>query len=65
MLRTLQRFMLVTALAGLCTYHAACQNKKPVQDILSVPGPLQFNSSSYFLSWSAHPSADYLNRNTL
>ncbi len=65
MLRTLQRFMLVTALAGLCTYHAACQNKKPVQDFLSVPGPLQFNSSSYFLSWSAHPSADFFKQEYL
>lgn len=57
--------MLVTALAGLCMHNAACQSKKPVQEYMSVPGPLQFNNSSYHLSWSAHPSADFFKQEYL
>jgi hypothetical protein len=30
-----------------------------VVDHLSVPGPVDFNSASYLLSWSSHPSAYY------
>jgi len=51
--------MLFTAMAGMFVLHAAGQNNKPVQDFLSVPGPVIFNSSGYFLSWSAHPSPDF------
>lgn len=35
------------------------QTKKAVTDYLNLPGPVAFDSKSYNLSWSSHPSANY------
>jgi len=35
------------------------QTNKAVNDYLKVPGPINFDSKSYKLSWSSHPAADY------
>ena len=35
------------------------QTSKAVNDYLKVPGPINFDSKSYKLSWSSHPAADY------
>jgi hypothetical protein len=35
------------------------QAKKAVVDYLSLPGPVAFDSKSYNLSWTSHPSANY------
>lgn len=51
--------MFFTAIAALSVLNAESQNNKSVQDFLSVPGPVQFNNSSYLLSWTAHPSPDF------
>lgn len=34
-------------------------NNAGIKDYLAIPGPIQYNKSSYKLSWSAHPTADY------
>lgn len=35
------------------------QAKKAVIDYLSLPGPIAFDSKSYNLSWTSHPSGNY------
>jgi hypothetical protein len=35
------------------------QAKKAVIDYLNLPGPVAFDSKSYHLSWTSHPSANY------
>ncbi|MEO6314392.1 MAG: hypothetical protein ABIU63_09780 [Chitinophagaceae bacterium] len=36
------------------------KNSQPkVKEYFTVPGPLSYNQTSYQLSWSAHPSANY------
>ena len=35
------------------------QTKKAVVDYLNLPGPIAFDSKSYNLSWTSHPSANY------
>ena len=35
------------------------QTKKAVIDYLGLPGPIDFDSKSYNLSWTSHPSANY------
>ena len=36
-----------------------------VKDYFNVPGPVQFSSTSYFLSWSAHPADNYFKQEYL
>ncbi len=34
-------------------------NNPPVDDYLSIPGPVVFGDTSFELAWSAHPNANY------
>ena len=51
-------YVSVLAIIIMCSFSMK-QNTKKVKDYLSVPGPVSFDNSTYNLSWSSHPSADY------
>jgi len=51
-------YVSVLAVIIMCSFSIK-QNAKKVKDYLSVPGPVSFDNSTYNLSWSSHPSADY------
>lgn len=46
--------LMLAAYAGTPAYA-----QEPVNDRLSVPGPLSFGADTYLLSWSSHPSPNY------
>jgi hypothetical protein len=48
--------LLVVAIYSSSSYG---QVKKAVVDYLNLPGPIVFDSKSYNLSWTSHPSANY------
>jgi hypothetical protein len=51
-------YVSVLAVIIMCSFSVK-QNTKKVKDYLSVPGPVSFDNSTYNLSWSSHPSANY------
>jgi hypothetical protein len=55
---------LTVMLIGIIPFSPA-GNPATVKDYLNVPGPLQFDHSDYFLSWSAHPAENYFKQEYL
>jgi len=52
-------------MATLFFSFAAKSYSQTVKDYLSVPGPLSYNNTSYRLSWSSHPAANYFKQEYL
>lgn len=52
------QFFLITTVAIIFSATSSAQTTTTV-DYLNVPGPIAFNNSSYNLSWTSHPSANY------
>ena len=50
-------FLFLTAM--ILSFASYGQSKKTVIDYLSLPGPIVFDSKSYNLSWTSHPSENY------
>lgn len=47
------------AFTMLMSYFSFGQTMKPVADFLSVPGPIVFETKSFSLNWSSHPTANF------
>ncbi len=53
------QFAIISSLAMLLSTASFAQNNNSPVDYLNVPGPISFNSTSYNLSWTSHPSETY------
>jgi hypothetical protein len=51
--------IIISSLVILISTICIAQNNNSPVDYLNVPGPISFNSTSYNLSWTSHPSATY------
>ena len=47
------------AIMMLMSVNSFGQTNKPVTDYLSVPGPIVFDTKSFYLNWSSHPTASF------
>jgi len=54
----LKTFLLIATVFAISTITLA-QTKKPATDYVSVQGPILFDSKSYYLNWSSHPTANF------
>ena len=57
MKKTLSSLLVVSALA--LSTSLSGQTKKTVTDYLGLPGPVVFDSKTYKLSWTSHPTSNY------
>jgi hypothetical protein len=47
------------AITMLMSVNSFGETNKPVADYLSVPGPIVFETKSFYLNWSSHPAASF------
>jgi len=55
----MQAFRFLLLLPAACLLSFTVTNPSPVKEYFSLPATLNYNKTSYQLSWSAHPSAVY------
>ena len=54
----LKTFLIIATVFATSTITVA-QIKKPATDFVGVQGPILFDSKSYYLNWSSHPTANF------
>ncbi|MEO8772209.1 MAG: hypothetical protein ABI402_19070 [Ferruginibacter sp.] len=57
--KTLIIFIITVAFVSFISTVVNAQTNNKLTDYLHVPGPVSFNSGSYNLSWSSHPSDNF------
>ena len=53
------QFVIISSLTLLMSTASLAQNNNSPVDYLNIPGTIYFNSTSYNLSWTSHPSETY------